>query len=314
MSLTYYIGLDVHKNSVAIAYATSNSREKPIFHGSCGGSNLAVERALRALARKLAVPFKELEVCYEAGPTGFVLARRLIQLGLSCVVMAPSKTERKPNDKIKTDKHDAIKIAKAFRDGKQFQNGGFPTPVRPALAPDAPKALIFSPHPDDECIIGGLALRLLKESGVRVINVAVTQGSNRDRQQARLEELKGACDYMGFGLITTGENGLEGINPKRRESDPEAWSKDVEVIQGILQKEQPAFIFVPHATDWNSTHIGVHCLVMDALAKLPSETPNISFNSLKPTQAFTISTDIMPNRTRLSNLVSFSLFKRCFTK
>ena len=161
--------------------------------------------------------------------------------------------------------------AKAFRDGKQFQNGGFPAPSRPALAPDAPKALIFSPHPDDECIIGGLALRLLKESGVRVINVAVTQGSNRERQQARLEELKGACDYMGFGLITTGENGLEGIHTKRRESDPVGWAKDVEVIRGILDKEKPAAIFVPHATDWNSTHIGVHWLVMDALEKMPAD-------------------------------------------
>ena len=161
--------------------------------------------------------------------------------------------------------------AKAFRDGKQFQNGGFPAPTRPALAPDAPKALIFSPHPDDECIIGGLALRLLKESGVRVINVAVTQGSNRERQQARLEELKGACDYMGFGLITTGENGLEGINICRRKEDPEAWATDVEVIRGILDEQKPAVIFVPHATDWNSTHIGVHWLVMDALEKMPAD-------------------------------------------
>lgn len=161
--------------------------------------------------------------------------------------------------------------AKAFREGKTFQNGGFPAPARPPLAPDAPKVLIFSPHPDDECIIGGLALRLLKESGARVINVAVTQGSNRERQQARLEELKRACDYMGFGLITTRENGLEGINPKRRESDPEAWAKDVEVIRGILEGQKPAAIFVPHATDWNSTHIGVHWLVMDALARLPKD-------------------------------------------
>ena len=117
MSLTYYIGLDVHKDSVAIAYTSERARQKPLFHGSCGGSNLAVERALRALAKKLQVPFNQLLVCYEAGPTGFVLARRLIQLGLSCIVMAPSKTERKSNDKIKTDKRDAIKIAKAFRDG-----------------------------------------------------------------------------------------------------------------------------------------------------------------------------------------------------
>jgi transposase len=114
---TYYIGLDVHKESVAIAYTWAGSRQAAVYHGSCGGSNLAVERALRTLAKKLDVPLKELRVCYEAGPTGFVLARRLIQLGLECVVMSPSKTERKPSEKVKTDKRDAKKIAAAFRNG-----------------------------------------------------------------------------------------------------------------------------------------------------------------------------------------------------
>ena len=56
--------------------------------------------------------FQDLKVCYEAGPTGFVLARRLRQLGLECVVMSPSKTERKPSEKVKTDKRDAKKIAR----------------------------------------------------------------------------------------------------------------------------------------------------------------------------------------------------------
>ena len=61
----------------------------------------------------------------------------------------------------------------------------FPRHERPPLPADAPRALIFSPHPDDECIIGGLALRLLREAGMRVVNVAVTQGSRADRQDAR---------------------------------------------------------------------------------------------------------------------------------
>jgi N-acetylglucosamine malate deacetylase 1 len=160
--------------------------------------------------------------------------------------------------------------AKAFRDGKQIPNGAYAAPSRPSISEDAPKALIFSPHPDDECIIGGLALRLLKESGVRVMNVAVTQGSNLDRQAGRLEELQAACHYMGFGLIQTGERGLEGINPGRRDNDPESWAKDVQVIARILQDQNPSIIFVPHLTDWNSTHIGVHWLVMDALATLPA--------------------------------------------
>jgi transposase len=117
MTNTYYIGLDVHKESIAIAHALGGSRKEAVYHGSCGGSNLAAERALRALAKKLGVGFKDLKVCYEAGPTGFVLARRLRQLGLECVLMSPSKTERKPNEKVKTDKRDAKNIAKLYRNG-----------------------------------------------------------------------------------------------------------------------------------------------------------------------------------------------------
>ncbi len=117
MKNTYYIGLDVHKETIAIAYTSITSRREAIYYKTCGGSNLAVEGALRKLAKKLGVGFKDLKVCYEAGPTGFVLARRLLQLGLECVIMSPSKTERKPNEKIKTDKRDAKKIAKLFRNG-----------------------------------------------------------------------------------------------------------------------------------------------------------------------------------------------------
>ena len=116
MNNTYYIGLDVHKESISIAWALGNSRGNATYHGRCGGSNLAAERALRALARKLEVPFQELKVCHEAGPTGFVLARRLRALGLEVAVMSPTRTERRPNEKIKTD-------SRAQRDR---QSGGLP--------------------------------------------------------------------------------------------------------------------------------------------------------------------------------------------
>jgi hypothetical protein len=89
MTNTYYIGLDVHKETIAIAYATGGTREDSVYYGPCGGSVLAAERALRKLAEKLKVEFSALKVCYEAGPTGFVLARRLIRLGLDCVLMSP---------------------------------------------------------------------------------------------------------------------------------------------------------------------------------------------------------------------------------
>jgi len=117
MKNTYYIGLDVHKETIAIAYACDAGREDGVYHGQCGGSIPVAVRALRKLAEKLEVEFQDLKVCYEAGPTGFVLARRLIRYGLDCVLMSPSKTERKPNEKIKTDRRDACKIARLFRNG-----------------------------------------------------------------------------------------------------------------------------------------------------------------------------------------------------
>ena len=86
MNKTYYIGLDVHKDTIAIAHTFEGSREDATYHGTSGGSNLAAERALRKLAKKLGVKLQELKVCYEAGPTGFVLARRLNQLGAETAV------------------------------------------------------------------------------------------------------------------------------------------------------------------------------------------------------------------------------------
>ena len=128
MKNTYYIGLDVHKDSIAIAYALGGSREDATYYGECAGSLPTAERTLRKVAKKLGVKLQELKVCYEAGPTGFVLARRLIKLGVECCLMAPSKTERKVTEPIKTDKRDAKSIAKSFRNGDI-------TPVRipPAL-------------------------------------------------------------------------------------------------------------------------------------------------------------------------------------
>src|SRR6185295_12646501 len=155
--------------------------------------------------------------------------------------------------------------ARLVRDGKAFPLGGF-APLSPgALPDDAPKALIFSPHPDDECIIGGLALRLLRETGMRVVNVAVTRGSNRERQAARWQELKNACDWIGFGLEATAPGGLEKINPTTRANDQQHWVGAVKAIATALAKHQPRAVFFPHELDWNSTHIGTHLLVMDAL-------------------------------------------------
>jgi LmbE family N-acetylglucosaminyl deacetylase len=161
--------------------------------------------------------------------------------------------------------------ARLLDDAKRHPLGDYPTPNRPKPVPGAPKVLFFAPHPDDECISGGMAVRLLREAGMNVINVAVTQGSNRERQAGRYQELQAACNYVGFGLQATGPSGLERINPKTRESDPAHWKKCVDVILAILKEHQPKIVMFPHDRDWNSTHIGTNLLVIDALKGMPAE-------------------------------------------
>lgn len=170
-----------------------------------------------------------------------------------------------------TPYHDFVaRLTQAVHMAKALPLGGFPIPPRPQIAPGAPKALFFSPHPDDECISGGLAVRLLREAKMNVINVAVTQGSKKERQAERYRELQAACDYLGFGLVPTVPDGLEKISPKGRTQDPANWEKAVAVIQGILVDHQPRVILFPHERDWNGTHIGVHYLLVDALKRMPA--------------------------------------------
>ena len=140
-----------------------------------------------------------------------------------------------------------------YRDGKKIALGAFPKTAKPQIAADAPVVLIFSPHPDDECIIGALPLRLLREARMRVINVAVTQGSKKERQAGRLEELRQACEFMGYELIQTRENGLERVNARTRDQDPLFWKESVNTIAEILQTTKPRVVFFPHEQDWNSS-------------------------------------------------------------
>lgn len=161
--------------------------------------------------------------------------------------------------------------AQILAQGAKLPLGQQPTPQHSPLPATAPRALVFAPHPDDEVIIGGLPLRLRREAGVNVINVAVTQGSNKARQAERLKELTACCDYIDFGLVQTRENGLEGVTTKTRALEPERWSSMVERISAILREHQPRIIFFPHDDDWNSAHIGTHHLVVDALGRMGPE-------------------------------------------
>jgi len=167
--------------------------------------------------------------------------------------------------------HFVSEFARLVAEGKSYPLGKFPSAPRPQLAPDAPRVLFFAPHPDDETIIGGLALRLLREAKWNVLNVAVTQGSKKERQAERLIELRAACHYLGFGLVQTAPDGLEKVSVTTREKDKPLWSQMVKTIAAILTTHQPRVIFFPHQLDWNSTHIGVHFLLLDALQSLPQE-------------------------------------------
>jgi len=167
--------------------------------------------------------------------------------------------------------HFVSEHARLARQGKAWPLGGFPRCPRPEVPADAPVALILSPHPDDEVIIGGLALRLLREAKWNVVNVAVTQGSNKARQAGRWEELAACCDCIGFELVQTAPGGLEKVNAATREQDKTHWAASVKVIADILAKHRPKVIFFPHDADWNSSHIGTHHLVLDALRTLPAD-------------------------------------------
>lgn len=116
-----------------------------------------------------------------------------------------------------------------------------------------PTVLLFSPHPDDECITGLLPLRLMREAGRRIINVPVTFGSDRTRQPGRLAELEAACGYLGFEVYR---------------ASTELLPLTVEDVARVLEDYQPEIIFMPHAQDWNSGHVATHELVMTALQQL----------------------------------------------
>jgi len=160
--------------------------------------------------------------------------------------------------------------ARLLKEGRSFPLGTFKPAPRPEIPANAPKALFFAPHPDDECITGGMALRLMRQARMNLINVAVTLGSKKERQQGRLRELQNACNYIGFTLVITAPNGLEKITPKAREQDPKHWEGCVKVIKDIIEQHQPKVVMCPHDRDWNGTHIGTHYLVLDALKQMPA--------------------------------------------
>jgi transposase len=111
--IIHYIGLDVHKDSIAVSIAPEASPEVRRY-GIIGGSLDAVDKLLK----KLSPPGIELRVVYEAGPTGFVICRHLRSQGIACEVVAPSLVPKKASDKVKTDRRDADQLARLYRAGE----------------------------------------------------------------------------------------------------------------------------------------------------------------------------------------------------
>jgi len=109
-----YVGLDVHAQTVAIALAEPGGEVRP--YGTVSSCVETLERVMRKIRK--AHDDAELKVCYEAGPTGFVIARRFAQLGIDCAVVAPSLIPNRSGDRVKTDPRDAVKLARLHRAGE----------------------------------------------------------------------------------------------------------------------------------------------------------------------------------------------------
>ena len=160
-------------------------------------------------------------------------------------------------------------VCENFQTGLALPLGQIPPLLKPKVVSTAPKVLLLTPHPDDECIMGGLPLRLMREAGSEIFVLPVTFGSNPARKKERRKELIAACQWIGFNLLEFVENGLDTINPESRKADPVYWSNAVKALVLSLKRINPEILFFPNSTDWNRTHLGVHLLAVDALQKIP---------------------------------------------
>ena len=112
-STTLFVGLDVHKKSISVAYVPGIRSAEVTFLGPIGTR----ERDIDALIRRLQSKGSRLLFAYEAGPCGYVLYRYLTAKGLTCLVVAPSLIPKKAGDRVKTDRRDAVQIARLLRSG-----------------------------------------------------------------------------------------------------------------------------------------------------------------------------------------------------
>lgn len=109
-----FVGLDVHKESIAAAYAPQEPGSDAVSLGNIGTRQCDIDKLLRQLQLK----GRRLRIVYEAGPCGFWLHRYLHKKGLECDVVAPSLIPKRPGDRVKTDRRDALQLARLERAGE----------------------------------------------------------------------------------------------------------------------------------------------------------------------------------------------------
>ena len=109
-----YVGLDVHKNTIDVAIADGRHKSKVRSYGKIDNTPDALDKVLK----KLKSSKTELSVVYEAGPCGYQVHRHLTSKAISCSVAAPSLIPRRSGSRIKTDRRDAVNLARLFRAGE----------------------------------------------------------------------------------------------------------------------------------------------------------------------------------------------------
>ncbi len=166
---------------------------------------------------------------------------------------------------------------KAMESGKRIGVGPSVKPlVAPAVKPRKAlplKVVICAPHPDDEALIGALALRLRQECGAHVTDCAITLGSIVGQRPRRLRELKSACTALGFALVVANSpEGFDQVNLLNRKNHPGEWAAKVRALSTIFDQGNPDVVFAPHADDFNTSHIGTHHLAVEALGDYQQRT------------------------------------------